>query len=109
MVVILVNFFPVTIDLFDGLQAVNREQAELMDTFGAGVLYKFIHLKMPSALPYFFSSLNVVVPWAVIGATIAEWLLAPAGHGICKKTAWPNWTPRRCWLRWWFSPWLRSF
>lgn len=85
VVVILVNFFPVTIDLFDGLRAVNREQAELMDTFGAGVLYKFIHLKMPSALPYFFSSLHVVVPWAVIGATIAEWLGAPAGLGICSK------------------------
>jgi putative hydroxymethylpyrimidine transport system permease protein len=27
----------------------------------------------------------VVVPWAVIGATIAEWLGAPAGLGICSK------------------------
>lgn len=85
VVVILVNFFPVTIDLFDGLRAVNREQSELIDTFGAGELYKFVHLKLPSAMPYFFSSLRVAVPWAVISATVAEWLGAPAGLGILSR------------------------
>lgn len=109
VVVILVNFFPVTIDLFDGLQAVNREQAELMDTFGAGVLYKFIHLKMPSALPYFFCPFM----WWFPGRSSVRPLPSGLGRrqvsGSAAKTAWPNWTPRRCWLRWWFSPWLLSF
>jgi putative hydroxymethylpyrimidine transport system permease protein len=87
LVVVLVNFFPVAVDLFDGFRSVNREQLELMDSFGAGRFYRFVHLKIPAALPYFFSALHVAVPWSVVSAAIAEWLGAPAGLGTCSRAA----------------------
>ena len=39
----------------------------------------FLKLKLPSALPYFFSALKIAVPLSVIGAAIGEWLGAQAG------------------------------
>ena len=56
-----------------------------MRTFGAGRLQIFTMLKMPSALPYFFTALHVVVPWSVITAAVAEWLGAQNGLGTYSR------------------------
>ena len=45
----------------------------------------FLKLKLPSALPYFFSALKIAVPLSVIGAAIGEWLGAQAGLGYFSK------------------------
>ena len=44
----------------------------------------FLKLKLPSALPYFFSALKIAVPLSVIGAAIGEWLGA-SGLGYFSK------------------------
>lgn len=83
--VVLVNFFSVTVNLYDGLASTDRNREELMRTFGAGRLQIFTMLKMPSALPYFFTALHVVVPWSVITAAVAEWLGAQNGLGTYSR------------------------
>lgn len=86
LVVILVNFFTVTVSLCDGFAATRLPRRELLQTYGASRLQEFFLLRMPTALPYFFTALHVTVPWSVIGAAVAEWLGAPAGLGTYSRT-----------------------
>ena len=85
LVVILVNFFTVTVSLCDGFAATRSERMELLQTYGASRLQCFALLRLPTALPYFFTALHVTVPWSVIGAAVAEWLGAQAGLGTYSR------------------------
>lgn len=86
LVVILVNFFTVTVSLCDGFASTLPQRMELLETYGAGRLQVFTLLRMPTALPAFFTALHITVPWSVIGAAVAEWLGAPAGLGTYSRT-----------------------
>ncbi len=79
--VVLMSFFSVTVNVFDGFKAVRKENRELLKTYGAGKWQELIYLQIPTALPYFFTSLKVGVPWAIIAAAVAEWFGAPGGLG----------------------------
>lgn len=85
LVVVLVNFFPVTVNLFDGLRATREDRMELMQSFGAGKTQTFFLLRLPNALPYLFTALRIAVPWAVIAAAVSEWLGAPHGLGTFSR------------------------
>lgn len=82
---ILMTFFPITINVYDGLRSTKREMEELLITYGATKKDIFLKLKLPSALPYFFSALKISVPLSVIGAAISEWLGAQSGLGYFSK------------------------
>lgn len=85
LVTILITFFPVTITVYDGFQSTKREMEELLLTYGASKKDVFIKLKLPTALPYFFSAVKMAVPMSIIGAAIAEWLGAQSGLGYFSK------------------------
>ena len=42
-------------------------------------------MRMPTALPNFFSAIKMAIPLSVIGAAIAEWLGAQEGLGYFSK------------------------
>jgi len=81
LVVVLVTFFSVTVNVFDGFKSTKKEMTELLRTYGANRWQQFIKLRIPTALPYFFTALKISLPWAVVGAAIAEWLGSPGGLG----------------------------
>ncbi|MDC2867630.1 MULTISPECIES: ABC transporter permease [unclassified Bacillus (in: firmicutes)] len=85
VVTVLITFFPITVNTYDGLCSTKKEWEELLITYGATKKDVFFKLKLPSALPYFFSALKVAVPFSVIGAAIGEWLGAQAGLGYFSK------------------------
>ena len=85
LVTILITFFPITIAVFDGFRAAKREMEELLVTYGATKKDIFIKLKMPMALPYFFSAVKMAIPLSIIGAAIGEWLGAQSGLGYFSK------------------------
>ena len=85
LVTVLITFFPITITVFDGLQSVRVEMAELLITYGATGRDIFFKVKVPSALPYFFSSVKMAIPMSVIGAAIGEWLGAQSGLGYFSR------------------------
>lgn len=85
LVTILITFFPITITVYDGLKSTKREMEELLITYGAGKKEIFFKLKMPGALPYFFSAVKMAIPLSIIGAAIAEWLGAQSGLGYFSK------------------------
>lgn len=85
LVTILITFFPITIALFDGFKSSKLEMEELLFTFGANKKDIFLKLKLPCALPYFFSALKMAIPLSIIGAAISEWLGAQSGLGYFSK------------------------
>lgn len=85
LVTILITFFPITITVYDGFRSTKREMEELLITYGAKKTDIFFKLKIPSALPYFFSAIKMAIPLSVIGAAIAEWLGAQSGLGYFSK------------------------
>lgn len=85
VVTILITFFPIVVNTYDGFRSTKREMEELLITYGASKKDIFIKLKFPHALPYFFSALKISVPLSVIGAAIGEWLGAQAGLGYFSK------------------------
>jgi len=85
LVTILITFFPITIAVYDGFKSTKREMEELLITYGASKKDIFIKLKIPTALPHFFSAIKMAVPLSIIGAAIAEWLGAQSGLGYFSK------------------------
>jgi len=80
--VILMCFFPITLGLYDGFRSVNVEQIRLLTSMGASPYKVFSLLKIPSALPNFFTGLKLAATYSVMGAVIGEWLGGSAGLGI---------------------------
>ena len=72
--VAITTFFPMAIGLLDGYKSVDRDYINLMRSMGAGRYKIFTTVKLPAALPHFFSGLKVSTSYAVVGAVISEWL-----------------------------------
>ncbi|GGE67615.1 ABC transporter permease [Priestia taiwanensis] len=85
LVTVLITFFPIAVNVYDGFRSTKRETEELFVTFGASKKDIFLKLRLPSALPYFFSALKIAMPLSVIGAAIGEWLGAQSGLGYFSK------------------------
>lgn len=82
LVVALVCFFPVTVNLADGFRMVDSDMVRLMSAMGASRSQVFRMVKLPAAMPFFFSGLRIAGTYSVMGAVIGEWLGASAGLGI---------------------------
>lgn len=82
VVVTLVCFFPVVISLLDGLSGVDDELINLMKVMKATNWQIFKIVKLPGALPSFFSGLKISAAYSVMGAVIGEWLGASKGIGV---------------------------
>ena len=85
LVVVLVTFFSITVNVFDGFKASKKAREELLKTYGADRWQCLKLAKWPAALPYFFTALHVAVPWSTVGAAVAEWLGAPKGLGTYSR------------------------
>ncbi|HZK86411.1 MAG TPA: ABC transporter permease [Syntrophomonas sp.] len=81
LVVILVCFFPILISLMNGLDAVDNDQIKLFRSMGANRLAIIRMVKLPAALPAFFSGLRISVTYSIMGAIIGEWMGAEQGLG----------------------------
>ena len=82
LLIILITFFPITVNLIAGYRSADKDTINLMRSMGAGRLQIFRHVKMPCALDNFFSALKISVSYAVVGAVIAEWLGGFNGLGV---------------------------
>ncbi|MCS7060939.1 MAG: ABC transporter permease [Anaerolineae bacterium] len=82
IVVALVCFFPITVNLADGLRGTSATLVDMLRTFGATRWQVLRKVKLPAALPAFFSGLKVAVTYCVIGAVLGEWIAAPKGLGV---------------------------
>lgn len=82
ILVALFCFFPITVSLADGFLSVDRQMIRLLDSMGASRSQIFRMVKLPAALPAFFSGLRIAGTYSVMAAVISEWLGASKGLGI---------------------------
>jgi NitT/TauT family transport system permease protein len=76
-VVAVMVFFPVMANTARGLAEVDDSQLELMRAMAASPYSILRRVRIPNALPYFFSAMKVAVPLSLIGAIIAEYFGGP--------------------------------
>jgi NitT/TauT family transport system permease protein len=72
-VVLVVTFFPVFINTARGLTRVDASQIELMRSYAASEWTITREVRIPNALPLFFSALKIVASLSVIAAIVAEY------------------------------------
>lgn len=85
IVSVIISFFPVTITLYNGLQNIQRDEFNYFKSLGASRTQIFFKLKVPRALPNFFSALKMSIPLVLIGSAIGEWLGSTSGLGYFSK------------------------
>ncbi len=80
-IVALICFFPITVNVLDGLRHVEPELLKLMRSLGASRFQSLVKVELPWALPFFFSGLRIAATVSVIGAVFGEWAGADEGLG----------------------------
>lgn len=84
-VTVLISFFPIVVSTYDGLRACDKDYIELFRSMGATRKQIFLKLHIPMALPSFFSGFKMAIVFALVGATIGEWLGASEGLGYYSR------------------------
>jgi NitT/TauT family transport system permease protein/putative hydroxymethylpyrimidine transport system permease protein len=81
VVVALICFFPITVNVLDGLRSTEPDAIKLMRSLDASRWQIFRRVEGPTALPSFFTGAKIAVVLAPIGAVFGEWVGASAGLG----------------------------
>lgn len=81
VIVASIAFFPILVDTVTGLALVERDLLDMVKVLRASTFQTFIKIRIPSAMPYFFSGTKVAVTLAVIGSVVGEFVGSDAGLG----------------------------
>ena len=66
------SFFPVVVGMVTGLRSPDAMQLDLMRTYNASKAATFWKLRLPSSMPYLFTSLKVGIAASLVGAIVGE-------------------------------------
>ncbi|WP_435141235.1 ABC transporter permease [Pseudopelagicola sp. nBUS_19] len=66
------SFFPVVVGMVKGLRSPDHMQIDLMKTWNASGGQEFRKLRLPSSMPYLFTSLKVAMAASLVGAIVGE-------------------------------------
>lgn len=80
-VVVLMSVPPTVISVYKGLISIERESEELLESLAVGRLGGLTKLKIPSALPWIFTSLKLNVTLALVGVIVTEFVTVQRGLG----------------------------
>jgi len=78
------SFFPVAVGMVKGLRSPDPIQLDLMRTYSASRWQTFWKLRVPTSMPFLFTSMKVAVAASLVGAIVAE-LPTGAAAGIGSK------------------------
>jgi NitT/TauT family transport system permease protein len=76
-----IAFFPILINIIEGLKSADNDQIRMLRVFGASRSQIFFKVQVPCALPFFFAGLDVGILLAILGAVVGEFLGSQAGLG----------------------------
>ena len=82
LIVVLFCFFPLAVSTANGLTSSDPELIALLRAMGANKRQIWRIVRMPSALPSFFTGLRMAVTYSVVAATIGEWVGGSPGLGL---------------------------
>jgi len=81
VVAALIVFFPIVVNMIDGLKAVDPDLVRLMQVMEANRRQILLKVRLPGALPFILSGTKLGLIYSVIGAVIGEWVGSTAGLG----------------------------
>ena len=73
IIVAWIVFFPVVVNVLDGLAHIDKDLVNLSHVMGASRPREFVHIRLPATLSPLFSGLKIGATYAVTGAVIGEW------------------------------------
>ena len=76
-----IAFFPILINIIEGLKSADAEQIRMLRVFGATRFQIFHKVQVPNAMPFFFAGLDVGLLLAILGAVVGEFLGSQVGLG----------------------------
>jgi len=82
VLVSLTCFFPLVIGLYDGFRLIRREFLEEFEMMGGSYFDGLRFVKLPLAMPSFFSGLKIAATYSFVGAVIAGWVGGTTGLGV---------------------------
>jgi NitT/TauT family transport system permease protein len=75
------SFFPVVVGMVKGLRSPDAMQLDLLRTYNASKSQTFWMLRLPSSVPYLFTSLKVGIAASLVGAIVGELPVQRGGLG----------------------------
>lgn len=72
MISMYLSFFPVVVGMVKGLRSPSVMQLDQMRTWNATASQTFWHLRLPSSMPYLFTSLKIGMAASLVGAIVGE-------------------------------------
>lgn len=96
LVVLIAVFFPVFVNTLRGLRQIDPVHAELMQSYAAGPWTVMRVVRLPAALPFFFTGVRIAASAAVIAAVVSEYFgglqqgLGPAITSAAAASAYPR-------------------
>jgi ABC-type nitrate/sulfonate/bicarbonate transport system permease component len=79
VIVALIVFFPVVVNVLDGLTNVDRDAISLARAMGANGFRILLHIRLPATLTPLFSALKLAATFSVTGAVLGEWTASTTG------------------------------
>jgi NitT/TauT family transport system permease protein len=74
-------FFPVLINVIEGLRSADPDRIQMLTVFGANKSQIFRMVRLPSAMPFIFAGLDIGIVFAILGAVVGEFIGAQQGLG----------------------------
>jgi NitT/TauT family transport system permease protein len=96
LIVAIAVFFPVFVNTLRGLRQIEPVHAELMHSYAASPWTTTRLVRLPAALPFFFTGLRIAASAAVIAAVVSEYFgglqegLGPAITSAAAASAYPR-------------------
>ena len=72
MISMYLSFFPVVVGMVKGLRSPGVMQLDQMHTWNASASQMFWKLRLPSSMPYLFTSLKIAMAASLVGAIVGE-------------------------------------
>lgn len=76
-----ISFFPMLINVIEGLRAAEADRIQMLTVFGASRSQIFRMVRLPSAMPFIFAGLDIGIVFAILGAVVGEFIGAQEGLG----------------------------
>lgn len=83
----LFTFFAVAVGMVQGLGSADPDASSLLRTMGASRWQLLLRVRLPSAIPQFFTGLKVAVTYSYVAAIVAELVGAQQGLGVYMTAA----------------------
>ncbi|GAA1014067.1 ABC transporter permease [Acrocarpospora pleiomorpha] len=76
-----ISFFPMLVNVVEGLRAADADRIQMLTVFGASKAQVFRLVRLPTALPFIFAGLDIGIVFAILGAVVGEFIGAKEGLG----------------------------